>query len=113
MPENASSVHHSRRFMQICIIGQLFQHEIGQVGPRDCRDNGVSRDALTAPIGARERASYNSPATRHETKPRAIEPSSSKAGLKMPTFSPTARSVAINTLNVALNSSQLKPPGKR
>jgi hypothetical protein len=30
------------------------------------------------------------PATKHETNPRAIEPSASKAGLKMPTFTPTA-----------------------
>ena len=31
-----------------------------------------------------------SPATKHETNPSAIEPSSSMAGLKMPTFIPTA-----------------------
>jgi hypothetical protein len=34
--------------------------------------------------------SYRSPATRHDTNPRAIEPSASMAGLKIPTFTPTA-----------------------
>jgi hypothetical protein len=44
--------------MQICIIGQLLQHEGCYVGTRDCRDNGVGPNALAAPIRAGACARY-------------------------------------------------------
>ena len=91
----------------------------GRTRVPDCIATGApwGRDAGRDPISfpdvvspTNEGMSYRSPATRHETNARAIEPSASMAGLKMPTFTPTACPVAINTRNVALPSSQLNPP---
>jgi hypothetical protein len=34
--------------VQVCVAGQLLQHEVGHIGTRDCRDNGVSPNVFPA-----------------------------------------------------------------
>ena len=47
---SANLVHHARCFVQVCVAGQLLQHEVGHIGTRDCRNNGVSPNVFPAPI---------------------------------------------------------------
>src|SRR5919109_72636 len=48
----SSSVHHLCCLLQEPVIGQLLEHELRQVGPREVWDDGLGWQMLTAAVGA-------------------------------------------------------------
>jgi hypothetical protein len=47
-----SLVHHAECFAQVCIVAQLLQHEVGHIGTRNRRDNGVSPDGMRIAVSS-------------------------------------------------------------